>query len=193
MFNYDDTDIQFLLDQAGREVLVNDSPRQALITNPAISEQEERYIHTLERVCRGDTVEFDNVGYICITESITKRNGKYKALIRHCNYPLELPGEEVCVIVGENDFGDPLYECTNGESISIPAIVDNKSFSIDLGNAINVPNNQIIVTLQNNETNSDTFTLNYQFDVMESKWKVVNRDLSKNGLLILTCEFVTAS
>lgn len=187
-FNDNTQDIQFLLDNAGKDVLINDTPAKALITNPSITEYEEKYISTLQRVSRGDIVAYDNEKYISITESITKRHGKYKAILRHCNYDIELPGEETCVIVGYDELDRPIEECTIGDPIHVPAIVDNKSFSVDGQNAINVPENEIIATLQDNQSNRDKLVVNNTFTVMSKTWTVLNQDLTKNGLLILTCE-----
>lgn len=187
-FNDNTQDIQFLLDNAGKDVLINDTPAKALITNPSITEYEEKYISTLQRVSRGDIVAYDNEKYISITESTTKRHGKYKALMRHCNYDIELPGEETCIIVGYDELDRPIYECTYGDPIYVSSIVDNKSFSVDGQNAINVPENEIIATLQDNQSNRDKLVVNNTFTVMSKTWTVLNQDLTKNGLLILTCE-----
>lgn len=191
MFNLFETntnDVQFLLDNAGKDVLINGETKKALITNPSISEAEERYIHTLLSVSRGDLIELEGENYIVITESITKRHSKYKALIRHCNYEIEVPGETTRVIVGYNQFGEPIWEDIVGEPSYIPSIVDNKSFSVDTGNAINFPENQINVIVQDNEDNNAKFNVNFAFSVMGTNWTVVNRDLTKKGLLILTCQ-----
>lgn len=180
---------QEILDEAGQIVLINDIATNVVITNPPLSEYEEKYLHTLETVSQGDIVTYMGERYLVITESVTKRSAKYKALIRHCNVLIEMPGEEVCVIVGENEFGEPITECTTGEPIFIPAIVDNKSFAVDDSAAIRVPDNHIVVIVQDNQINRDKFQLNNTF-TFEGSYKVIHRDFTKRGLMILTCEMV---
>ncbi|RBP95390.1 hypothetical protein DFO70_103432 [Cytobacillus firmus] len=131
----------------------------------------------------------DNEKYLVITESITKRGGKYKSLMRHCNVMIDLPGEEVCEKVGENDFGEPIFECTTGDPVLVPSIVDNKSFSVEDSAAIRVPDNQIIVVVKDNDYNREKFQLNNTF-TFEGVYKVIHRDFTKRGLMILTCEKV---
>lgn len=188
MFTLGTDDLQYIFGTAGQSILVNDIQRQAIITNPSISEYEERYIHTLDKVSRGDLVTMDNEKYICITETVTKRHSKYKSLARHCNYTIEIPGEVTEIQVGETPFGDPIYEYIYGDPYFIPSIVDNKTFSVDNQSAVRLANNQIEVILQNNAVNTQKFAVNFTFNVMNKNWKVINIDKSKNGLLILTCE-----
>ncbi|MFV2049641.1 Ig domain-containing protein [Bacillus sp. UMB0899] len=193
MFNPFETntnDVQFLLDNAGKDILINGETKKALITNPSISEAEERYIHTLLSVSRGDLIELEGDNYLVITESVNKRNSKFKALIRHCNYEIEVAGETTRVIVGYNQFGEPIYEDIVGKPSYVPSIVDKNSFSVSEPSAIRLPDNQISVIVQGNDTNNEKFTVNFQFTVMGSEWKVINRDFTKNGLLILICESV---
>ncbi|WP_026677765.1 hypothetical protein [Fictibacillus gelatini] len=202
MFNLFETntdDIQFLINNAGKDVLINDIAKKALITNPGLYDFEDRHISTLDKLSRGDLVTYDNEKYLVITESISKRGGKYKALMRHCNNIVQIPGETKQVPkLDENGnpvydrFGDPVYITIQTDPTNVPAIVDNKSFSIDSNYAIRVPENQIVVTLQDNELNNRKIKVNFVFTMMGKKWKVVNVDLTKNGLMILTCEF-TAS
>lgn len=187
MFQANSADLEFLFNEAGQKVLINDVERISVITNPPLSEYEERHIHTLETVSQGDMVSLDNEKYLVITESISKRGEKYKALMRHCNVMIELPGEEVCEKVAENDFGEPIFECTTGDPVYVPSIVDNKSFSVDDSAAIRVPDNQIIVVVKDNALNRDKFQVNNTF-TFEGSYKVVHRDFTKKGLMILTCE-----
>jgi hypothetical protein len=195
MFTPNPEDLQFLFESAGQTVLINDTERQVIITNPSISEYEERYIHTLERVLQGDIVTLEGERYLVITETVTPRHGKYKALMRHCNYIITLPGEITRVLYRDengnivyDDFGDPVFIEIEGEPINIPAIVDNKSFSI-VGSQLLVAENQIIVTVQDNEVNRNKLKVNNTFS-FEGNFKVLHRDFTKKGLMILTCEKV---
>jgi hypothetical protein len=182
------SDIEFLIDVAGQTVKINDVEQKAIITNAKISDYEDRYIHTLQPIQRGNLIEYNREHYLVISETVTQRYGKYKALMRHCNYEIVIEGQEVCEIVSYNDFGEPIYECHTTESISVPAIVDTYAFKVDDFAPIRVPEKQIVVIVQENETNKNKFVTNATFEVMGQTWKVIAVDLTKKGLLILTCE-----
>jgi hypothetical protein len=187
LFESNNEDLQYIVDNFGREVLINDSSVKAIITNNLVSEYEDKYISSTSPIKRGDLVKDGTVDYLVITESIVKRYSKYKAIMRHCNHEIELPGEEVCVVVGQNEFGEDIVECTTGQPIPVPAIVDNKSFSIQEG-AIRLPDNQLLITVQDNEINKNHLVSNYEFELVGSLWKILNVDFTKNGLLLITCE-----
>lgn len=187
-FAFDTSDFQFLLDSVGETVKINDVEQKALITNAKIGDYEDKYIHTLQPIQRGNLIEYNGENYLIISDTVTQRYGKYKSLMRHCNYEIVIEGQEVCEIVGWNDFGEPIYECHTTESINIPVIIDKYAFKVDDPAPIRVPDKQIIVTMQENETNKSKFTVNTTFEIMEQTWKVIDVDKTRTGLLILTCE-----
>ncbi|MGG4506853.1 hypothetical protein ABEP00_17065 [Heyndrickxia sporothermodurans] len=194
--NLFEIDIQSVFDMASQTILVNDTKRQAIVTTPPLKENEERFIHTLDIVHMGDLVTIDDDKYISLTESVTKRHSKYKAKIRHCNYVIKMPGEVIEDFKRDENgelildrYGDPIPITIVGESVFIPCIIENKSFSID-GYQLLVADNTIIVIAQDNEVNRVKFTVNNTFSLMDYNWKVRNQDRTKKGLLILTCERV---
>lgn len=188
MFQTNQSDLQFIFDSAGKTILINDVEQRGIISNPPISEYEQRYLHTLERLNRGDIIDYSNEKYLTISESISKRGGKYKALIRHCNGVIEVEGETTKELIGHDEFGRPIYKDVAGEPIQVSSIVDNKSFSIQ-GDQLQVANNQIIVIVQDNEINKGKFVVNYEF-AFEGNYKVVHIDFTKSGLIIITAEKV---
>ncbi|WP_066174685.1 hypothetical protein [Bacillus marinisedimentorum] len=189
MFNLFNTtnDVKYLIEQAGQEVLINGTKQKALITTPAIGEHEDRYIHTLQAVYMGDLVDYKGFNYLTITETQTLNIGKYKALMRYCNHEIVVPGEVEQVQTGTDPYGKPIYETIEGEPIHISVVVDNKSFAVDTDNAINVAENEIVAVLQDNEVNRGKLAVNNEFDLLNGTWKVQHHDLTKRGLLILTC------
>ena len=196
MFSANTDDIQFLFESAGQPVLINDIEHQAIITNPQMSTNEERYIHTLDGVPQGDIVTIDDKKFLAISESTIKRHGKYKNKIRHCNYVIEIAGEIREELLRDEEgnilydkYGRPIYIEVKGDPIQIPMVVDYKSFSVIAGQ-ITVAENQIFVTVQENEINRGRFKVNNTFELMDLKWKVRNVDKTKRGLLLLTCEKV---
>lgn len=199
MFNPNADDLQFLFESAGQTVLINDVSQQAIITLPPLSDNEERYIHTLQRINMGDMVTFDDNKYLVMTETISPRNGKYKAKIRHLNYELQFAGEtrkellrdENGNVVRDN-FGKPYVITIEGDPIYIPAIVEQQAFTIEKGQ-IRIPNNEILITVKDDEVNREKLILNFEFNLMTKTWKVTNVDLTKKGLMIITCQQVQSS
>lgn len=188
-------DIEFLVDSMGDSVLINDTEYKVLITHSNVSKQEERYIHTLEQIKQGDIITYDNEKYLIVSECVTKRANKYKALMRHCNYSIEIPGATEEVMMTDDDgnpiydrYGDEIFITVETDPISIYTIVDNKSFAISGNQLLLVADNQIIVTVQDNQTNRDKLQVNSTFNVMDNEWKVRNIDKTQKGLLIITCE-----
>lgn len=199
-FAINEQDILFLFESAGTEVLINDNPLKAIITNSGFNnENDERYINTLNPIRMGDLVTFNDHQYIIITETTSKRHAKYRAVMRHCNFTIEFPGEIERVPMRDEDgniirdaFGRPEYEDVQGDPYFIPAIVDNKYFQINNQFAARVGDNQIMVIVQDNAVNRTKFEVNERFELMGKNWKVRNQDKTESGLLVLTCEKVVS-
>lgn len=196
-FNDSTTDLEYLLLHAGKDVYINDVQRKAIISNLNMSvmiDTEDRYISTLDSIERGNLVRYNNRNFIIITETVFQRYQKYKGIMRHCNFSITHTEvlEEDCVYLGEDGTGKPVYECTPTvtEDTVIPLIVDTKSFSIDRNSAINLATNEITVVAQDNPFNKGKLVVNYNFNLMDIEWRVINVDLTKNGLLVLTCDKV---
>lgn len=206
-------DMQSIFDSIGQEVLINDIAANVVITNPTISEFEQRYIHSMEKVSRGSIIDLEGNKYLSITESLIKRGGKFKTLIRHCNYTLKIQTNPLREFIGNDpNTGQPVYRTVeeplldeNGEvmldqwgdeiwvvvyedTFYVPAIVDNKNFSIEEG-AVRLPHNEMEIIIQDTEHNTVTFELNFEFTVMDKTFTVVNQDKSKNGMIIITCQW----
>jgi hypothetical protein len=186
-FAFDTSDFQFLLDSVGETVKINDVEQKAIVNNAKIGDYEDKYIYTLSNIQRGNLILHNGKNYLIVSD-VTEGKLYNKALMRHCNYTIVVEGQEVCEVVGYNDFGEEIIECHPTESINVPAIVDKYTFKIDDFAPIRVPENQIIVTVQDNETNKSKFTVNTTFEAMRKTWKVIDVDMTRNGLLILTCE-----
>ena len=186
-FTFNTSDFQFLLDSIGETVTIDNVSKKCIVQNGNIGDYEDKYIYTLSDIQRGNLILHNGKNYLIVSD-VTQGKLYKKALMRHCNYTIVVEGQKACEIVGYNDFREPISECHTTESINIPAIIDKYAFKIDNFVPIRLPENQIIVTMQENETNKSKFTVNTKFEVMGKTWKVVDVDITRNGLLILTCE-----
>ncbi|WP_449355599.1 hypothetical protein ACUL41_07065 [Virgibacillus natechei] len=119
----------------------------------------------------GDVVTFKDISYLVVTETIIKRHGKFKSTMRYCNNQLEVTGSE-------------------GESIPVPIIIEEKSLQVDGSGSFRVLDNEINITLQDNEINRDTYSLNTEFLLINGNWKVTQHNYTNKGLLILSCESI---
>lgn len=185
MFEMNTEDVNYIFEQAAQTVLINDVPRNAIITNPQMNEDETRYIHTLDRVLQGDLVVLEGESYLSITESITKRGAKYKNKIQHCNYIIQVQGESARVIIGYNEFDQPIYEYILGDPILVPSIVESGTFNVPNASAILIPEDIIYVTVQNNDTNIVKFAVNTEIAMLDGTYKVQHQDVTRTGLMIV--------
>ncbi|MBE2927407.1 Ig domain-containing protein [Anoxybacillus flavithermus] len=186
-FTFDTSDFQFLLDSIGETVTIDNVSKKCIVQNGNIGDYEEKYIYTLDSIQRGNLIVYNRKNYI-IASDVTEGKFYKKALMRKCNYEIVIEGQKTCEIVSYNVFGEPIEECHTSKSISVPAIIDKYTFKIDDFAPIRVPENQIIVTIREDDNTKQKFVANATFDVMGKTWKVVDVDLTRKGLLILTCE-----
>ncbi|MEC1715936.1 hypothetical protein [Schinkia azotoformans] len=191
MFNLFDTgtnDINYLLESAGINVSINNNSTKAIITNTPLNKfYDGKKITTLTEIKRGDIVNYENSKFIIISESATKRNNKYKALMRKCESEIYFKVDEIKTPTGEVDYlGQPIYNTTEIHEL-FPVIVDSQTFDIQNGQAINMPVGTILVSFQDN-ANTNFIKLDHRFIKYGKAWKIVGIDKTKKGLVTLTAE-----
>jgi len=183
LFDFQDEDLSFLINETGQSVIVNGIADKVLITNKSIGEFEERYIHSPELISRGSLVEWNANKYLVTSEALEKRGGKYKVIMRNCNGDIEIPRVEQVLIGTDPYTGRPVYEEQVVGTDYISAIVDKKTLSVSTNEAINTIDNQFIIKVQDNETNREKFVLNSEFTMYGETWTVMNLNYSKVGIL----------
>lgn len=173
MFNYfesNDEDFNYLLEIAGKDILINNTPAKAVITNRNLSvtiDYDDRNISTLESIKRGDVIDYNDNKYFVITETVAPRYSKYKSIMRNTNYSIKFVIDGIL-----------------HENISI---IETKTLDVDNGQVISMPTGKIMVTLQENEI-TNNIQIDQRFIKMGSPWKIVGIDKSKKGLIRLTCD-----
>lgn len=196
MFSPNIEDLEFLFESAGQSISVNNIDTQAIITNTGLAEHEKKHIHTINPIHMGDLVAIDDENYLITSDTAIKRYGKYKAIMEHCNFMITIKVITRVLMRDENGNvvydagGNPVWIEIEGEPILIPSIIDQQSFTIE-GNQLRVANNQILVTVQDNETNRDKLKVNEVFS-FEGNYKVLNMDYTKKGLIVVTAEKTTS-
>ncbi|GGJ80520.1 hypothetical protein GGR02_003483 [Anoxybacillus voinovskiensis] len=179
-------DFQFLLDMTGETVLVDNVSRKCILQNAKIGDYEEKYIYTLSSIQRGNIVRHNEKNYLVVSD-VTENSVYRKALMRKTNETIRIEQTEQR-IVSYNDFGEPIYENVVVSVADVPCIVDKYTFRIDDFAPIRVAENQIIVTMKDDVLNREKFVVNFEFVLYEQNWKVIDVDMTKKGILILTGE-----
>jgi len=173
IFNHIDSDYNYILNMAGDDILINDSTqvKKAIINNLPINSQSDlRTISSTEELNQGDYITWDSEKWLIISQIGHKRFNYYKGIIQKCNYNIKF--------------------MLDGIVREFPAIVDSRYFDVETGQYINIATGKIIVTMQLNEK-SQKIGLDNRFIKMGNAFKVVGKDLTRNGLLILHCNLDT--
>ena len=172
LFDFNNNDFDFILGEAGTEVLINGTPSRALITNNPLSESKDtKKITTLNNVERGFLVDYD--GYKWLVVSGDKRYSKYKGIMQRCNN---------FIIVN-----------VSGALYHVPCIVtDRVSLNVDTNTYFATLDTEIYILVANDAINSN-IKVNDIYKIGIRNYEVQNiDDISKSGLLVMKMKF-TAS
>ncbi len=165
----DNTEFQFILNDAGTDVLVNNQPQRVLITNTNLqTHYDDKKISSIELLKCGDLVDYANRKWLIINEVNGLRYDTYKAIMRCCDYTVKF------------SIDCKVYE--------FPCIIESSTFGIAADNTMILPSDIIKVTVQEN---ADTLKVgrDKRFIKFGSAWKVVGIDRTQKGLITFTCEF----
>jgi hypothetical protein len=171
LFSPNENDFNYILANAGRDILINGIPTRALITNTSLNESNDnKKITTLTNIERGFLIDYDNKKWLIISEVNGKRYGKYKGIMQRCNNTMTL------------NIAGILYD--------LPCIVtDRVGLSIDYTQYLATLDTEIYIMVANNAINSN-IKVNDIYKIGNLNYKVTNiDDISKYGLLILKVEF----
>lgn len=166
-----DNDITYLLGEISHNVKIQGKDAKAIINN---TKQElnfdDKKIITDSDLARGDYVGYNNLNFLVMNEINDKRYKSYnKATMRNCSYDIK-------PIIGGYLFKFPAVFESDTSVVTI-AYYDHIATSI----------NKLIVTLPYTTVTSQ-IDLNDRFISMGEGWEVENVDLTKNGLVTLTCK-----
>lgn len=168
LFQSNPNDFQYILDSLGKDVLINNQPVKAVISNSTLStEVDDKKISTLTAISRGNIVHYNNEDWIILSEVNGQRNGRYRAYMRVCDYSIKF------------NFKGIIKEFST--------IIDGKVFDVQTGQFMTLPNSKILVTLQEN-TETLRIEIGQRFIKMGRAWAVEGIDRTQKGLLILWCK-----
>ncbi|MNW31433.1 Bacterial Ig-like domain (group 2) [compost metagenome] len=172
LFNVDDdSNFKYMLESVGRSITVNDSPTEmkAIITNTSLNTNyDDRKISLLERLNRGDMIEYNGNRYMVISEVNDKRYSHYKGIMRHL--PHEIIFNHRC-----------MFETAH-------VYIENGNPSLIGGNVLTLIQDKITVNVPARST-SLQLTTGDTFMIQGNKFKIITNDTySQPGISILTCE-----
>jgi hypothetical protein len=166
-------------------VKINDVDTEVIIINKDDSTQKELLLRPNQTVKKGAKVLIDTQYYL-----VTDFNGNginQKAKIKLCNNTLTLKGTTTEIIVGYNDFNEPITETISSEDIVIPCIVETTITFDDTEQAINLPEGKIRVTIP--YTEHEDIAIDKEFIMYGEKYKIIGIDytqsINKEGLIII--------
>jgi hypothetical protein len=170
------------------DVIIQGVPEKALIYEKYNNDNGnlKNIVAKVGKLKQGYIVEFNNQKWIVF--SLPENNIIYeKATLRLCNNTLTLKGSTTEIIVGYNDFNEPITETISSEDIVIPCIVETKILDDETEQAINLPEGRINVTIP--YTEHEDIAIDKEFEMYGEKYKIIGIDytqsINKEGLIII--------
>lgn len=182
------SDMYFILENHGKDVLVNDTETKALIIHYQNMEYNDCLkIITQYPITRGSLVEYQDNYFLIISDVTDQRhNAYYRAIMRRCNHTLNIQVGEEETIIGYDPIGRPITEIIPIYA-TFHCIVDSQSLKIGEQQQINIAENRITITMQDNE-DSDALEVNDTIPLDGYNWNIVNKNKITTGLIVFTCD-----
>ncbi|AIQ11340.1 Ig-like domain-containing protein [Paenibacillus durus] len=159
--------LDFFLREKGEFLQINGMQQKALIHDAVdkIQSADEKIIRAVVPLHTGDFIDYRDERYI-ITSQIDINEYSYRGRMRKCNFQIAFNW--------------------NGNVKWFDAIVEGKSFSIDTGSVISLPDGSINISLQDNADTRD-IALNQRFYNTNQPFKVKGINRTLKGIIQLSC------
>ncbi|MFI2857566.1 Ig-like domain-containing protein [Paenibacillus sp. JSM ZJ436] len=169
LFDHDNQDYAFLMEQFGTDVLVNNNPTQAMIDNTNLEQEyDDKKISSLSPLHRGDIVIYEDNKYLLVSEVNGQRYDKYKGIMRRLPHTITVNAG--CRFIALDCF------ITVGNS----GITDGKVLSIQDGE---------ITVYTTQYYNDSGLKIDTRFILYGQAFKIVGIDrFSQPGIMIIRCE-----
>jgi hypothetical protein len=162
-----ETMMDFFLREKGELIHINGVQQIALVRDAVdkIQTADEKLVRATTPLHTGDFIDYRNDRYIIMSQ-IDHNQQSYRSRIRKCNYSIAFNW--------------------NGNVKWFDGIIDGKTFSVDTGSVISMPNGNINVYLQDNADTRDV-RLNQRFYSTHQPFKVMGIDHTVTGIIKLNC------
>lgn len=176
-----------------QSVMINNSPFEAIVVQSKKSEDKQMLLLPDTQIDIGSIALVSGVNYLVFDFLGEGIHDIYPtATLKRCNSTFPIQSNKTKVLKGHNEFGKPLYEETYAINKLEPCVVESKNYSFDSNDQLSLPENTILISLKYQQ--SDTITLNVEFDMYNTKYKIVNMDytniINEKGIIKITAERV---
>jgi len=165
--------MDFFLFDRGEVIEINQVTTAAMVLDDTerIGEYQDKIILSKQELKRGDLIRYRGEPYLLFFPVDHKKNS-YIGRIRECNHKIAF-----------NFFGDVQW---------FDVILESKTFDVNSGNYISLPEGKIEVWLQENEK-STRVSLQQRFLNTNRVWKVTGIDRTKPGIMRFFCELTESN
>lgn len=172
-----------------KTVIINEIEYEAIIDQGKDSNEKKILFIPDVIFNKGIIVNYSSKDYLIID---FEDNEMYPSgIMRLCNSTYKLKGEPTQTIVGYDYRQAPIYETVEGIPTLIPCIAENKIYTNDNNQAINLPDNQIKVTIP--YTVHEDIAINKEFTMFDTVYKIIAVDKTQSidnvGLMVITGQF----
>ncbi|MGG3892018.1 hypothetical protein [Metabacillus fastidiosus] len=168
-------------------VLVNGHFTDSIVNNETKYDEKMISFRPDTAVDIGSIVEYKVKTYLLI--SFIDNEIYPKGKLKLCNETFPLTGDLVCREVGRDFLNRPILECTPSSQKSLPCIVENSYYIEKYDNAINLPENQLRVTIP--YTVHKDIEINKEFSMYGEMYKIIGIDRTQSiggiGLMTIIC------
>jgi hypothetical protein len=162
----------------GYDVRINNSINSAMLVYQKYDSEStiKKVIGRIEDIEIGNVLTIDETNWLIIT--YPEDNKIYrKAEIQLCNSNYPIKTNKTRVLKGHDGLGKPIYQESYAINKVTPCIVETKTSSADTNAQLSFPNNSILITVK--YQTSDTLKENFEFNMYNDKYKVINVDYTK--------------
>lgn len=168
-------------------VLIDDIKHEVIITQEKNNEDKKILLKPDTRINIGSVVEIKGLSYLTMDFLGDGINEIYPtATLKLCNSSFPIASNETSVLIGYNEFDEPIYEETITE-VTTPCVISSTIQSDKTTEAINLPDGQIEITIPYSE--SEHIVEGKEFNMYNTTYQIIGIDytksLNQSGLLII--------
>jgi len=188
----------YLLETFGSPIYLNDesTSRKAVIDTPQMSVTSVKQFDDLRIrspfiIKRGDSVKYNNVPYLIMSDVQTIKTDFYQSLIRPTTNTISIRvQEEEREIIGYTDLMQPIYGDIIQEEVieDVPCIIKQETFRINAQEIV-IAESQIQLILGDNYK-SQKVQVNDEYILFDKTYKFTDINLFQQGLRLFTAERV---
>lgn len=168
-----------------KTVLIDGVSIVAIVNQGKNSEEKSILFKPDTVIDKGTVVTIDSLNYLVMD---FEANEVYPvAKVKLCNSTFPIQSDKTQVLIGTDDFGDPIYEYQEGTTENVPCIVETTVTSDSVDEAINLPEGRINVTIPFKD--NPNIAEGKEFLMYGSTYQITGIDytksLNKKGILII--------